>query len=71
MNLLRDYNRKNSVCIIPNRIKDKTFIEEVDMLNFTKINNKEEEENKKNFSLIQKKNRIFPYKTNSKGSFSQ
>ncbi len=72
INILKTYKRKKSICLAQNKIKDKTFIEEIDMLNFSKINNiEEEEEKKKNFSIIQKKKRIYSFKNNSLESLSQ
>ena len=69
-NLLKDFSRKNSISIVKNKIRDKTFVEEVDMLNFSKAKNvEEEEENKKNFTIIQKQNRINPYI--KQGSFTE
>ena len=71
-NMIRDLKRKNSTTIVNDSLKEKTFIQELNRrLNFSKIYNEEEdEENKKNFAVIQRKNRIYPYRNSSKASLS-
>ena len=65
-NILDNSKKKYSMSMVKGK-KEKTFIEELDDINFnfSKINNEEEEENRKNFELIQKKNRKNIYRTNS------
>ena len=66
----REYNNKNIINIAPTKKLDKTFIDEVNMLNFSKIN-EEEIQNKNNFEIFQRKNRQLTYKKINKESNSK